>query len=554
MPVIVCTVPKSGTHLLKGILTSIFGEDLVFPPETYGGYPLLNELDILATKTFEDKIYVGHIQYSEKVSSRLSGFPKILLVRDPRDYVVSQAYYWDRHKRIESSLEYHYRELPSWDVKMSAAIFGMRSRGRNKGAVLSPVNETFVNHCLQWLDSPNSFLVRFEDIVGSQFGGDNERVIQTVRSILKFIGRTIDDEAILFDFTYMGSDPSKSTTFRSGKIGSWRQEFNADHVKQFKLVAPGLVSGLGYEKDERWNRKTSSFATTNFGTQELGESRKYNLQNLRSVGFDDVSTLSSRYQKLLGIVCGSPILVQLVDAWAFKSFVDAGEYRKALPILDKLLISNPQEPEWNYYKAFCLQHIRQDLNEAVKHYTKALEYGYKEFWVRYNRGALFKKLGHLEIAYIDLGQAVALDPTHEDAYKILAVLEETLPRASLNVPREQINKIRYLIDNNEFQKATLLLEEVLKKFPANAELNYLYGFCLHQQKKDLTKALQHYNLALENGFDEFWVKYNRGSLLSQRGDFDSALIDINRALELKPNDNDAKTILIYIQTSLQSKI
>ncbi len=300
-PVFVCSVPKSGTHLLKGILTSIFGEDLVFPPETYGSYLLLNELDILTQSELKNKIYFGHIQYSKKLSDRLAGLPKLLLVRDPRDYIVSQAYYWDKHKKIESSLEQIYRELPGWDVKLSAAIFGMRRRGGNEGSVLLPVNESFMNHCINWLHSSNSLLVRFEDIVGSQFGGDNDRVIQTVRSILYFIGSTIDDEERLLDCIYLGSDPAKSQTFRSGKIGSWRQEFNTDHVKQFKLVAPGLVSVLRYEKDETWDLKTPSFVTT--------------------VGFgeDGLPTLSSRYHELLGIVCRSPILVELVDAWAFKS-------------------------------------------------------------------------------------------------------------------------------------------------------------------------------------------------------------------------------------------
>ncbi|MDQ6862664.1 MAG: tetratricopeptide repeat protein, partial [Thermoproteota archaeon] len=62
--------------------------------------------------------------------------------------------------------------------------------------------------------------------------------------------------------------------------------------------------------------------------------------------------------------------------------------------------------------------------------------------------------------------------------------------------------------------------------------------------------LQHYNLALENGFDEFWVKYNRGSLLTQLGNLDAALVDIRHALDLRPNNTDVKTILKLIQSAL----
>ena len=61
-----------------------------------------------------------------------------------------------------------------------------------------------------------------------------------------------------------------------------------DHVKQFKIVAPGLVSGLGYEKDESWDLYSSgqhaNTAGSNIGPiyemqKENGQKiDKYNLQ------------------------------------------------------------------------------------------------------------------------------------------------------------------------------------------------------------------------------------------------------------------------------------
>ncbi len=190
----------------------------------------------------------------------------------------------------ESSLERRFRELPNWNVKLSAAILGIKD-GPSR---LSSVTETFVNYHIKWLNLPNSFLVRFEHIVGSPSVENYERVAKTIRSIIEFIGFTVDYDEAFLDGVFMGSDPVRSRTFRSGKIGSWRQEFNADHVKQFKLVAPGLVSGLGYEKDETWDLETStnnlhigSSNTTKISDGRVPSKRSYNSQVLNSIAFDD---------------------------------------------------------------------------------------------------------------------------------------------------------------------------------------------------------------------------------------------------------------------------
>lgn len=62
------------------------------------------------------------------------------------------------------------------------------------------------------------------------------------------------------------------------------------------------------------------------------------------------------------------------------------------------------------------------------------------------------------------------------------------------------------------------------------------------QDKELKKALHHYNLALDNGFDEYWVKYNRGSLLGDLGQIDAALADVEALQKIRPGDQDVLVI------------
>ena len=47
-------------------------------------------------------------------------------------------------------------------------------------------------------------------------------------------------------------DPQKSPTFRSGKVGKWRESFNEEHKSIFKETAGDLLVRLGYEQSNDW--------------------------------------------------------------------------------------------------------------------------------------------------------------------------------------------------------------------------------------------------------------------------------------------------------------
>jgi FkbM family methyltransferase len=133
---------------------------------------------------------------------------------------------------------------------------------------------------------------------------------------------------------------------------------------------------------------------------------------------------------------------------------------------------------------------------------------------------------------------------HTFARSILRKAAAEIKSIPPNFPQE----VQDLIDGCKYEEAYEQIEQLLSSFPKDAKLNYYYAFCLHMMKVDPDKALRYYSIALENGFDEYWVKYNRGSLLEQRGEIEGAMNDIKRALELKPGDFGATTILSSIQS------
>jgi len=89
--------------------------------------------------------------------------------------------------------------------------------------------------------------------------------------------------------------------------------------------------------------------------------------------------------------------------------------------------------------------------------------------------------------------------------------------------------------------------ETLKSLTAiddrNGHANYLLAFCLHQLRSDDARALFLYDAALRSGFDEFWVRYNRGSLLLALGRREEARDDLRRAVQLNPQHAGAGQVL-----------
>jgi hypothetical protein len=106
--------------------------------------------------------------------------------------------------------------------------------------------------------------------------------------------------------------------------------------------------------------------------------------------------------------------------------------------------------------------------------------------------------------------------------------------------------IRGLVDAGMFQPALHMLRAwTATSGDAYGEREYLLGYCMQALQQDKSTVLRHYAAALESGFDEFWVRYNRGQLLLSGGDYASGIADLERACFLRPDDCGAKDAFEY---------
>lgn len=256
--------PKSGTHLLIQILSGF--SDL--GPAVNSGLPPIVTfegttghrrstpsilVDLNSLKPAD--IAYGHLQAEPEIGKQLSSppFAAFNIIRDPRDVVVSHVHYLTELAPNHIHHKIFMEGMSSFDERLNYSITGFVGVGPEKktGQIdLSqlPDIRSRLTPFLGWLDSEGVFNTRFETLV-------TETDI-TIRKMLEFAGERgfkfnmTQDEAVqsLKDKI----NPGKSPTFRSGKIGGWKQAFNDENKSIFKDLAGDLLIQLGYEKDLNW--------------------------------------------------------------------------------------------------------------------------------------------------------------------------------------------------------------------------------------------------------------------------------------------------------------
>ena len=189
----------------------------------------------------------------------------------------------------------------------------------------------------------------------------------------------------------------------------------------------------------------------------------------------------------------------------------------------------PQNAYTEFYKGFTCQQRgdsakmpvkRQEYYEnAVRHYTNALERnpylpeGYN------NRGLVYRERGELDRAIQDYDTAIELAPDSAEAYS---------------------NRGGAYCDKGELDRAIQDCEKAIELEPEFADAYNNYGL-VYRERGEFNKAIANYNRAIELRPDHALAYNNRGGAYGDKGEFDKAIADHNKAIELKPDYAEAYT-------------
>lgn len=238
----VLTIPKSGTHLITRCVKKITNQSSVGEMRHHSDDDWIEQLEYYWDN---DTHYGMHRFFSEELAEKLfdHNFKVIFMIRDPRDQTVS-VLNWLLEGKWPNTLDpIMFTDTLSNEEKLHEVITGERFG-------FSTLTRYVSSH-LGWMfySHPNIHVVRFEDLVGSKGGGDDEKQLETILNIAKHIDVPLSQEqAISIAKKLFGN----TNTFRRGQIGAWKSTFEQEHRDAFKQVFGQELIEMGYEQNFDW--------------------------------------------------------------------------------------------------------------------------------------------------------------------------------------------------------------------------------------------------------------------------------------------------------------
>jgi hypothetical protein len=188
----------------------------------------------------------AHIPFSEDLANLLAemGIRSLLILRDPRDVVVS-------HARYVASTPNHflfelYQRL-SESERIMKSIIGVEQTTPDDPMLLNIYERC--RNVLAWTSQSFNYTAYFERLVGPQGGGSRDAQIEELENIAQHLGIWYNPNDIeqIAEQVFGGT-----RTFRKGIIGDWRDHFSAEHKRAFKELAGQILIDLSYEQDCDW--------------------------------------------------------------------------------------------------------------------------------------------------------------------------------------------------------------------------------------------------------------------------------------------------------------
>ena len=230
-PLYLIGIPKSGTHLLME-LAKIFGYVArgVSPEKPKGGewyYVEHSNAHTVPKRFFIDSVYSGDFGLRDHP---FIYSPALFIYRNPADVVVSEANYY--HQKGNSAF-YNYLAGKSFEQRLSLLI--------NDPYLLGTIRERIIQY-LPWLSFSNVIPLSFEELVGSNRGGDDKLLYQLVWSLqlkLHVPGSPVEFAKQLL--------ASSSDTHYKGLCGVYKEHFSTENFAAFNALGADFVKSFGYK-------------------------------------------------------------------------------------------------------------------------------------------------------------------------------------------------------------------------------------------------------------------------------------------------------------------
>ncbi|MCK4872874.1 MAG: sulfotransferase domain-containing protein [Phycisphaerales bacterium] len=257
MRVCLISIPKSGTNLVVALLQQACPKarlvDLMYPePFTNTQSRLEYSMRSMAharrviEKTDAPAIFHSHMVFTDYLHTTLweLGVKGIFLVRDPRAVAVSFVDYVMKNSEHPAH-RYFTETLCDMDTRLRVTIAG--TDPDDPAVPFIPAMRGAWERYVRWLRQPDILQLRYEGLVGSTFGGWNDKQEQNIRRLVEHAGLDFDQKQ-LRNLIDQGTRPEKSVTFSKGGIHRWREAFTPELHEFFAEHAGDVLKMYRYDQ------------------------------------------------------------------------------------------------------------------------------------------------------------------------------------------------------------------------------------------------------------------------------------------------------------------
>lgn len=236
-PVFLNSVPKSGSHLLRNIIRMFVPLEQQYQ-EQFIQWANLDQ-HLVAFDPRLNLLSWGHLWFSDASAVETQPARKILLYRDPYDWVLARARFF-LSDEFQANIQQIKEGRLSVDSLLSLMIFGIHTKS-------PPLADIFNLNAVCWLATADH-IVRYEDLRKHLKSLESDEAQAYFFAILGACG--IDPvPADWRERVRIGSDPAQSGTARENLTGGKLQlpsELPELHKRLVDYAVPGLRQMLGY--------------------------------------------------------------------------------------------------------------------------------------------------------------------------------------------------------------------------------------------------------------------------------------------------------------------
>lgn len=236
-PIFLNSIPKSGTHLLKNILRMFVPIAQHYRAQFIQWGNLQQHL--VAFDPRRSMFSYGHLFFSDASAIELAGVRKILLFRDPYDWVLARARFY-LSDEFDGNVDYLKEGKLTVDELLSLMIFGIHTKAPK-------LADMYDLNVAAWLGASNVHAVRYEDLVGHVRNLDSAEAAVFFTALFEAAGISLPQD--WRKRVVVGADRKHSGTARENLSGiglDIPDSLPERHKRLVDYAAPGLRQLLGY--------------------------------------------------------------------------------------------------------------------------------------------------------------------------------------------------------------------------------------------------------------------------------------------------------------------